>query len=476
MSGMTVRRWLGQGAVAAACAAVTAVQAQGFLDRFVDQAKRKAEQALREQADKAGRTEPVAAAPPPPSSPGESPATVAPPSPPSPAAPHKGLPSFESFWPAPQPYVPPSERSQARTAVAPGTPDSKCCGPMTSAGKPSWVWSELELQTLSWGNELPVRGSAGAPEYVKLNINNTPARQKWISTFDSWIRATYTPAGTITALFREIYPEKATNDHVPIIYGANETLYHPVVRKGKVDRSPSPPGGWIQIFANQVPGHDPAWSVNVPGQNYAFVMPYDRDLRFTEPRDAAVVNAEADAVRARIGIDAPVYLTSQTVVVLLTRDNRLPARQMSIGEALDIAEPGIRAQQVKNPSPPEMFAKRLDMVQKLRARYAGRLDSPAFIYRSQFSTQDFYDGDGIFEPGSFGNRYTLYTFDPAAYAGAKTDTPQWLVIGFPRLTKGHSWAQRMAHDAMADHFNYAWVRDAIFNPQKVAGQTYRPRP
>lgn len=92
---------------------------------------------------------------------------------------------------------------------------------MTSAGKPCWTWSELEIKVLSWGNELPMRGSVGAPEYVKLNINNSPTRQKWITTFDGWIRATYAPMGTITAQFREIYPEKATHDHVPIIYGVN---------------------------------------------------------------------------------------------------------------------------------------------------------------------------------------------------------------------------------------------------------------
>lgn len=34
----------------------------------------------------------------------------------------------------------------------------------------------------------------------------------------------------------------------------------------------------------------------------------------------------------------------------------------------------------------------------------------------------------------------------------------------------------MAHDTMVDHFNYAYVRDAVFDPQKVTGVTYQPRP
>ena len=375
------------------------------------------------------------------------------------------------------PWQSPAQRSQARTVIPPGTPDSRCCGPVTN-GKPAWVWSEYELQTLGWGNELPARGSAGVPEYAKANVNNTPARQKWISTFDGWIRATYTPMGAVTAPFREIYPDKATQDHVPVRYGVSETLYAPIVKAGKLTRTPAPPFGWINVFANQLPGTEAAWSMNVPGQMFAFTMAYDRDLRLTEPRSADTIAAEAAAVRARIGIDAPVYILDGLVVVLLTRDGRLPVRQMTVGEALDIAEPGIRRQQVREPSEPVMFEKRLQTVRMLRDKYAGRLDTPAFIRSLQFSTQDFYDGLDFFEPDERGNHYPLYTFDTATYAAARTDTPQWLAISFPRLRPNvqESWALRMVFDTMVDHFDYAYARDAVFDPQRVAGKPYRPRP
>lgn len=388
---------------------------------------------------------------------------------------YAGNPEFRSFWPPAAPYVPPAQLPQTRTAVAPGTPDSKCCGPMTDEGKPAWSWSEYELKTLSWGNELPVRGSAGAPESVKLNINNTPARQQWIAKFDSWIRATYTPMGSITAPFREIYPDKAAQDHVPVRYGITEMLYSPVVKAGKIDRCPAPPIGSLVITANWLPGDNAAWSFNEPGVRYAFTMNYDRDLRPTEPQNAAAFAAEAAAIRARLGIDAPVYLLSRFAVVLLTPDNRLPVRQMTIGETLDMADAGIRTQQVKSPSAPEMYAKRLQTVQRLRALHAGELTAPAWVNHIDFNHQSFYTDDDLFAPGDRGNRYPVYTFDAAAYAAAKTDRPQWLAIVFPRLLGSYSWAERMAHDAMVDHFNYAYARDAIFSPEKVAGAAYQPR-
>jgi len=461
-------RGLGSGlGIVIACAGIlmgaVTVHAQGGLfGAIVNEAKRKAETAINRQPQQSPPSSPT------PTSSASRSAT--------PGSPYAAEPAFESFWPAPEPYVAPSQRSQVRTALPAGTPDSKGVGPMTSAGKPAWVWSEYELRTLSWGNELPTRGSAGAPEFVKLNINNTPVRQKWISTFDSWIRATYTPMGAVTAPFREIYPEKATNSHVPIRYGISETLYAPVVKDGKIYRSPSPPFGWINIMANQVPGDEAAWSFNVPGQNYAFTMVYDRDFRLTEPNDAARIAAEANAVRARIGIDAPVYILGRLVVVMLTRDNRLPVRQMTIGETLEIADAGIHRQQAKEPAPDAMYQRAPRNLQRMRTLHAGDLNAPAWMRGSQFTHQSFYDDEDLFGTGQYGNRYPLYTFDEAAYAGAKSDRPQWLAISFPRLTKGHGWGERMAFDAMVDHFNFAYARDAIFNPERVAGVPYQPRP
>lgn len=395
--------------------------------------------------------------------------------PPSKSPTYAGNPEFRSFWPPKAAYVPPATLPQTRTVVPPGTPDSKCCGAMTDEGKPAWSWSEYELKTLSWGNELPTRGNAEAPEYVKLNVNNTPARQKWISTVDGWIRATYTPMGAITEVFRDIYPDNATQAYVPIRYGTTETLFSPVVKGGKITRAPSPPFGWITITPNSMLGDNAAWSFNVPGVNYALTMNYDRDANPTEPQQAAKLAAEAAALRARIGIDAPVYILSRAVV-LLTPDNRLPVRQLATEETLDMADAGIRRQQIKESSAPEMYAKRLQTVQRLRALHVRRLDAPAWVIHIDFTHQTFYTDDDIFAPGDRGNRYPLFTFEASEYAGAQTDRPQWLVVTFPRLVGSYSWAERMAHDAMADHFNFAYVRDAMFDPQKVAGVPYRPSP
>lgn len=110
------------------------------------------------------------------------------------------------------------------------------------------------------------------PEYIARNINHSPARQRWITTFDGWIRATYQPMGAIAIPFREIYPEAIRQPYIPLQFGIDEQLYAPIVRGGKLTRTPSPHFGTIGIFANALPGHDPAALLNVPDQGYAFTM------------------------------------------------------------------------------------------------------------------------------------------------------------------------------------------------------------
>ena len=151
--------------------------------------------------------------------------------------------------------------------------------------------------------------------------------------------------------------------------------------------------------------------------------------------------------------------------MLLTPDNKLPVRQMAIGETLDMADAGIRRQQEQQPSAPEMYAKRLQTLQRLRALHARDLSAPAWVNHIDFTHQSFYTDDDLFAPGDRGNRYPLYTVDAQAS----------VAITFPRLVGSYSWAERMAHDAMADHFNDAYVRDALFDPQEVAGVAYSPR-
>ena len=335
--------------------------------------------------------------------------------------------------------------------------------------------ADLKTRLFSWSDALPTHGNAGLPEYARANINNTPARQKWIDTFDSWIRKTYTPLGGVPQPFRNIYPDKVDyKDYFPIAYGMEEVMQDPAIKNGKVTRSAIPSLSHIFITANGLYGMEPAWTFNTPSQ-FAFTMTVDRDGRELNPQERAKQAALLADVHRRIGIDATVYMTAGYVNVLLTRDGRLPIRQLTIGEALDIADPGIRRQQAYEPRPPEVYAERLAGVQDMRARHAGELNAPAWVREFQYLDQSFSTSYDVFGPDEHGLKWPVYRFEPETYAAAKTDTPQWIIIAFPVVRENASARDRGIYAAMVDHFNYAYVRDLLFNPERVKGVAYTPR-
>ncbi|PSJ20237.1 hypothetical protein CVH10_18655, partial [Halomonas sp. ND22Bw] len=112
-----------------------------------------------------------------------------------------------------------------------------------------------------------------------------------------------------------------------------------------------------------------------------------------------------------------------TVVVLLTRDGKLPVRQLTIGETLDRAEAGMRRA--------GSFSDGADQVMRnglaaMRARHAHELNAPAWITHERFSLQDFYNGETVYGRGDKDATYPVYAFDEATYDAARTDAPQWL--------------------------------------------------
>jgi hypothetical protein len=69
-------------------------------------------------------------------------------------------------------------------------------------------------------------------------------------------------------------------------------------------------------------------------------------------------------------------------------------------------------------------------------------------------------------------RLQVYTFDAKSIAAAKTDTPQWVVVSWTaQLTDP---ASRHLHEAVIASFNFQYLHDCFFAPEKVQGQAYAP--
>ena len=80
---------------------------------------------------------------------------------------------------------------------------------------------------------------------------------------------------------------------------------------------------------------------------------------------------------------------------------------------------------------------------------------------------DVFEGNG-----GTPTRLPVYTFDPRVVELCKTDAPQWIVIYWTaHLNDPISLS---LHEAMLNNFNFQYVYDYFFDPDKVKGQPYTP--
>ena len=69
----------------------------------------------------------------------------------------------------------------------------------------------------------------------------------------------------------------------------------------------------------------------------------------------------------------------------------------------------------------------------------------------------------------------VYKFSPTYYELSKLDKPQLVHISFPYATEKSETVDLEIFRAMTRNFNYQYVYDYFFNPEKVKGKSYQPR-
>jgi hypothetical protein len=80
--------------------------------------------------------------------------------------------------------------------------------------------------------------------------------------------------------------------------------------------------------------------------------------------------------------------------------------------------------------------------------------------------------DMFADNGLSGHRYPVYKIDPVMAELAKTDKPQWILV-----TWDGNIAEPVAkqqHEAILNNFDFDYVYNFFFDPEKVQGQPYKP--
>ena len=120
----------------------------------------------------------------------------------------------------------------------------------------------------------------------------------------------------------------------------------------------------------------------------------------------------------------------------------------------------------------DYHAKRIACLKTNKEKYKDRMQETAYIYTTQISlllenVLDIFEGNG-----NSGISIPVYKVDPAVAELCKKDKPQWIVIAW--TVDLLEPVGRQLYEAAVNNFNFDYVYNFFFYPEKVKGQPYKP--
>lgn len=324
----------------------------------------------------------------------------------------------------------------------------------------------------------------------------SPAQLSIGDSLANWIQASYTPKGALGDVIRSVSPKLGLYDKndaaLPQTYGAYAKTYTELKRdaNGKLVPFTNSHLTW-SILANAVFG-EPLQVLNTPTQYY-FLLPNFGSTATAVKPDAARYDLSRHPALNRFITYFNDQLKSTTVnatYVVLAKDNKLPFVTITKAEYLDKLAGAIDSKhaaekEYATKSWPEGTARanalrhaddlhqtRMALLENNRQRYSSRLQEPAKVFSLQPDVflenyKDVFEGSG-----GPGERYAVYKIDPAMNELAKTDKPQWILVWWNGDLLDPVGKQQI--DAIVNNFDFQYVYDFFFDPEKVKGRSYRP--
>ncbi|WP_338876283.1 hypothetical protein WBJ53_11600 [Spirosoma sp. SC4-14] len=350
----------------------------------------------------------------------------------------------------------------------------------------------LEDSVMGWYTKL---SPADKPVKPLLSGGKTfSIRQQEINNlFVQWMQQSYTPVGGLGVFKKRYYAKK--DEYFPQAYGIFFQAYNAALDvRDKQGHLKPVDETWVpfQIAANVVFDINPAYYLNTPSQYVFTLLPdgyMDSDFFRKKFKDA-------DPKRHPNMAKYLTTMTSNGITVYLVPGNKLPIRQLTKGEFIQLSDESFeRHLQQKKEDVARQFSSEQARVEvmaserekvktyreklkALRDQYATRLNEPAIIRDMQ---PTIYTVDGSSDPFKIDpfskglmHEYGVYTYEPAIYEKCKTDQPQWIAIRFPYATKENGRKEHELYRAISEHFNFEYVYNYFFDPDKVKGQPYRP--
>jgi hypothetical protein len=351
----------------------------------------------------------------------------------------------------------------------------------------------------------------GAKKPLQADHRNYSIKQLSIcDSFINWMQASYTPAGALGDAKKAVNTKMSLYNQntksTPLSYGAYSKIYLDMKRgpDGKLIIYDNTGYSWA-IMANGQIG-DELQLISTPEQYYFYIPAFGEPDALNEFTIRAKKNfdlSQHPAIKKYIGYFLPSGINMwHKMVVILSKNNELPYVQITKGEYIDQMSAAVdrkytkekeyaikswpegnaRSEALKRAE--ELYQKRLTILKNQKAKYKDRLQEKASIFTPQ-PTAHIEQYVDLFEGNDALNalKIPVYKYLPEKLEACKKDRPQWIAMSWPMTpyydqerskNKYEYAALKVMHEAILQHFNFDYLYQFFFEPEKVKGKPYRP--
>ena len=361
------------------------------------------------------------------------------------------------------------------------------------------VQQRIEDSVIGWKTIYTFKGRQYKPLVVE-GQSYSAYQQSLRDSFITWIQRTYAPIGGWGDIYQKAFTTRQNKGPVPQGIGMDALVYglQKSGRTGKYEMITNEDHNDVAIYTNALNGINPTPLFNSTDGFFFTMAKANYQSTFTDKDIMDIVREYGFDDGNRFSKYMVYFPTKNYVTVVLTPGNKLPIVQLTKGEVLEQCERGLlrelearkkEAQHMSSNDPSYYAGVIKDLDQKLypqciknltglKEKYKNKLNEPAFLYGwagpsfSEFTStsslptlfiEDWYQA----LPG-----LPVYRFTKEAIENSKKDKPLWVAISWQPEKPNSRVKPYELHRAMLRYFNYDYVYDYFFNPEKVKGQVY----
>lgn len=341
--------------------------------------------------------------------------------------------------------------------------------------------SQLEDSIFTW-KAIPKLSASSYPRTF------TPAQIQYPELFSKWLQKSYIPVGALDFSYAIAEPNKK-EEMQPYGTGINAAIWRAMWDKTntKVIRQPHSENP-IFMITNNIIDAEPVSMLTIPGRAvFTWLSPeIEKAFAGSKRRNEFLRQLKLEE-HPQIGKYIIKFYgctgdgCQPRVAVYLAPNNKLPIRQLTRGEVLDMIEQAIPAQKQRFeniiPNEKHLAESRVKLnLKKLRDKYRSSLNIPAEMRNSNIDITDIFNGDDIFD-NEDAKRFNyptigIYTYEDNLLQKSKMDQPLWICISWKPTDEQYMPFEREIHRSMITHFNFDYVYDYFFNPERVKNKPY----